>query len=192
MRIRHAGSAAFDLRRNLHGSPGGASVTSLLRGAVGKDLYGLAGLKREDKEALKKMLLENEFGAGAEEVVVEEATTTEELLSFPPAEHHIKLVKFAKEFNKIFSDSPRAFIRRNFTRHAAKEFRNQFLDFVFIDASHDYDSVLEDIKIWAPKVRKGGLISGHDINDPEVKKAVDEVFKNYKIGPDNIWYLYKK
>ena len=121
-----------------------------------------------------------------------EATTTEELLSFPPGEHHIELVKFAKEFNKIFSDSPRAFIRRNFTRHAAKEFRNQFLDFVFIDASHDYDSVLEDIKIWAPKVRKGGLISGHDINDPAVKKAVDEVFKNYKIGPDNIWYLYSK
>ena len=118
-----------------------------------------------------------------------EATTTEELLSFPPGEHHIKLVEWAKEFNKIFPDRPRAVIRRDFTRHAAKYYRDQSLDFIFIDASHDYDSVLEDIKIWAPKVRKGGLISGHDINDPAVKKAVDEVYKHYKIGPDNIWYL---
>ena len=36
------------------------------------------------------------------------------------------------------------------------------LDFVFIDAAHNYDSVLADLHHWYPKVRSGGLVSGHD------------------------------
>ncbi|MES2341725.1 MAG: class I SAM-dependent methyltransferase [Pseudomonadota bacterium] len=36
------------------------------------------------------------------------------------------------------------------------------LDFVFIDGAHDYASVARDIAGWAPKVRPGGIVSGHD------------------------------
>ena len=36
------------------------------------------------------------------------------------------------------------------------------LDFVYIDAMHDFDSVMMDLLMWVPKVRKGGIISGHD------------------------------
>lgn len=36
------------------------------------------------------------------------------------------------------------------------------LDFVFIDANHIHEHVLQDLKLWVPKVKQGGLIMGHD------------------------------
>jgi hypothetical protein len=57
------------------------------------------------------------------------------------------------------------------------------LDFAYIDARHDYDSVLEDVELWFPKLRAGGVLAGHDYVDGEfpqgrfeVKRAVDEFF----------------
>ena len=36
------------------------------------------------------------------------------------------------------------------------------LDFVYIDANHEYNHVRDDINIWAPKVKKGGIVAGDD------------------------------
>lgn len=38
------------------------------------------------------------------------------------------------------------------------------LDFVYIDGNHDYKFVKNDIKLYYPKVKKGGIIGGHDFN----------------------------
>lgn len=35
-------------------------------------------------------------------------------------------------------------------------------DFVYIDASHDYRSVSDDLAAWWPKVKAGGVLAGHD------------------------------
>jgi len=59
---------------------------------------------------------------------------------------------------------------------------DESLDWVYIDADHRYDTAKADIEVWFPKVRKGGVISGHDyIKDYIVSgqefgvwKAVDE------------------
>lgn len=55
---------------------------------------------------------------------------------------------------------------------------NLSLDFLFIDGSHDYDSVFRDIELWRPKVRAGGIISGHDYHEswPQVMEAVNDSF----------------
>lgn len=45
---------------------------------------------------------------------------------------------------------------------AAKEFEDGSLDFVYIDGDHRFDAVMMDIILWAPKVRKGGIVAGHD------------------------------
>lgn len=45
---------------------------------------------------------------------------------------------------------------------AAQQFQSEALDFVFIDAGHTYKDVKEDLEAWTPKVRKGGIVSGHD------------------------------
>jgi len=46
--------------------------------------------------------------------------------------------------------------------NAAKNREDESLDFVFIDGEHSYKSVKEDIAAWTPKVRIGGIVSGHD------------------------------
>ena len=57
----------------------------------------------------------------------------------------------------------------------AGTYNDDSLDFVFIDAAHDYDSVKQDILAWLPKVKKGGIISGHDYPHPPVRQAVNEL-----------------
>ena len=77
---------------------------------------------------------------------------------------------------------------------ASKDFKDLSIDYVFIDASHDYKNVSKDIKLWFPKTKK---IGGHDYHShfPGVIKAVKEFKKennlNLKIT-GNIWELTRK
>jgi hypothetical protein len=51
------------------------------------------------------------------------------------------------------------------------------LDWVYIDAGHSYAEVKADFEAWFPKVRKGGIVSGHDYGDNDcigVKEFIDE------------------
>jgi predicted O-methyltransferase YrrM len=59
---------------------------------------------------------------------------------------------------------------------AASLFENESLDFVFIDGNHWYDYVKKDIEAWLPKIKKGGMISGHDYQEAGVSTAVGETF----------------
>ena len=57
---------------------------------------------------------------------------------------------------------------------SAALFEDASLDAVYIDAAHDYDSVVKDIAAWFPKIKPAGVFSGHDYPHWEVKQAVDE------------------
>lgn len=71
-------------------------------------------------------------------------------------------------------------------------YANESIDFIFIDANHDYRHVKEDIRLWLPKVKRGGVIAGHDyINFAGVKKAVDELLPDAKQVSVRSW-IYKK
>lgn len=59
------------------------------------------------------------------------------------------------------------------------------LDMVFIDADHEYKSVVNDIYGWARHVKVGGIIALHDFDLPGVQQAVSEVFSNFVVE-DNI------
>jgi predicted O-methyltransferase YrrM len=78
-------------------------------------------------------------------------------------------------------------IIRALSSDAVQAFDDSSLDFVYIDGAHDYKHVTEDIDLWSKKIRKGGIISGHDyvVNpaDPriEVKKAVDDWVQKHAI-----------
>jgi len=67
------------------------------------------------------------------------------------------------------------------------------LDFVYIDADHEYESIKNDIACWLPHIRKGGIISGHDYrkNFPGVIQAVHEAFgeHNATVFIDGSWLV---
>jgi hypothetical protein len=75
-------------------------------------------------------------------------------------------------FDNIKDNEDRCFMIRAKSEHAVDLFEDESLDFVYIDANHKYDAIKQDIELWFPKVRKGGIVSGHDYlkmdwyNDP--------------------------
>jgi hypothetical protein len=61
---------------------------------------------------------------------------------------------------------------------AAQNYEDNSLDFVLIDANHDYEPVKADILAWLPKVKHGGILAGDDYPWPGVTQAVQEVLGN--------------
>lgn len=73
---------------------------------------------------------------------------------------------------------------RDFSMNAVRQIEDESLDFVYIDANHDFDYVMEDLIAWGRKVRPGGIISGHDyyhFTDSGVVEAVDAYIKGNNI-----------
>ena len=64
---------------------------------------------------------------------------------------------------------------------ASKLFADESIDYIYIDASHDYESVKKDLTAWYPKVKLGGMLAGHDSYYDGVQKAVIEFAANMKI-----------
>ena len=65
---------------------------------------------------------------------------------------------------------------------SASLYKDKSLDFVFIDAAHDYESVKKDITAWLPKIKDSGIIAGHDYAwCKDVENAVNEIFAGEQI-----------
>lgn len=47
-------------------------------------------------------------------------------------------------------------------------------DFIYIDGNHEYEFVKKDIELYCPKLKKGGIIAGHDADRKSIFKAVSE------------------
>lgn len=65
------------------------------------------------------------------------------------------------------------------------------LDVIYIDGNHTYDFVFNDIKLSLQKIRKNGIISGHDYNNVDVKNAVNNILvKPDMVFSDSSWLKY--
>jgi hypothetical protein len=124
---------------------------------------------------------------------------------------------YTEAMNNIKGFEDRAVMVRASSEIASNMFENNSLDFVYIDANHAYNYVVQDIELWYPKVKKGGYLCGHDYidmdwyNDPNfsengkdkhiynsdfyhgvfgVNPAVDEFCKNNGYNPQvtNEWF----
>ncbi len=60
-------------------------------------------------------------------------------------------------------------------------------DLIYIDAKHDYDSVWNDLALWAPRARKIICGDDYDSNWPGLMRAVDERYPQRKVC-GNFWY----
>jgi len=81
--------------------------------------------------------------------------------------------------HEALKDYPKFVMVVSDANDASKWIADGSLDFVFIDSDHSYEAVKQDINDWTPKVRKGGIVSGHDYytgkyNKIGVIRAVDE------------------
>lgn len=87
---------------------------------------------------------------------------------------------FGDEIQLVISDSV----------SASRLFADLSLDWVHLDARHDYANVKADIQAWLPKIRKGGWLSGDDYDEkkwPEVVKAVGELLPGAKLWSNQQW-----
>jgi predicted O-methyltransferase YrrM len=78
----------------------------------------------------------------------------------------------------------------------ARYFRNKNVraDLIYIDASHEYEDVIDDLEAYFPLLSDKGIIFGDDYGWSGVKQAVDEfVVKNQLTlgGNSNHWVLKK-
>tara|TARA_Y100001963_G_C6717492_1_gene417415 strand:- start:357 stop:917 length:561 start_codon:yes stop_codon:yes gene_type:complete len=109
-------------------------------------------------------------------------------------EYNYSWYKVRREFEK----NTRFF--DNITHHDAysydvvDEFRDDDYDFIYIDGNHSYEDTKRDLELYLPKLKKGGIIGGHDYHEwewPGVFRAVNEVVgtpdKNFL---DDSWIKY--
>lgn len=102
----------------------------------------------------------------------------------------------AQEMVRFAGD--RAKIIRKDSKDASKDIPDASLDFVFIDADHSYEGSKTDIEAWYPKVKPGGLLSGHDYGNVKfpkfgVTKSVNEFSRKIGVpvetGENFTWFI---
>jgi cephalosporin hydroxylase len=76
--------------------------------------------------------------------------------------HAVHSTAYSETMNNISGYEDRGIMVRATSEIAADMFGRESLDFVYIDANHAYDFVVQDIKLWYPKVKSGGYLCGHD------------------------------
>jgi FkbM family methyltransferase len=157
------------------GIAGGQHIKTLLEKTNLEKIYGVDPLESEmwDKSNMGSLNVQKEYG-GFDNL-------------------YQQIVNMLKPYGD------RCEIIRDTSVSASDQFEDESLDFVFIDAIHDYENCFADISAWQSKVKRGGYIMGHDWeheNYPEVQRAVEEYFKNDTIigitGPTHVWYVEKK
>ena len=116
---------------------------------------------------------------------------------------------YKKTIRRLMPFERRSIIWRMTSREAAELLPESGLDFCYIDADHSYQGVRDDIRMWYPKVRPGGILAGHDyISDGTyefgvfgVQKAVNEFVEsasldllvtNEPVGGFPSWIVFRK
>jgi glycosyltransferase involved in cell wall biosynthesis len=98
-----------------------------------------------------------------------------------------------ERFNLIMNKNENIIKIKKRTDEAQFLFQSESIDFVYLDAAHDYESVKTDIKNWVSKVKPNGYMGGHDYNKkdfPGVIKAVTEFFGDkVEVFDDTSWLV---
>ena len=120
-----------------------------------------------------------------EEYVSSEPEKTQTCLNKNETAARWRLKKYANDITWI----------KKYSDAAAKDIPND-LDFVYVDGNHEYAYVKKDMENYYKKLRKGGILAGHDIVIfPGVMKAFCEFVVKHKIKYFRItktdWYLIK-
>lgn len=104
------------------------------------------------------------------------------------------LGKSEKIMKKGFEGEKDVLLIKDYASNVKERFKDESIDFVYIDGSHKYKNVVKDIENYFPKVKVGGIFGGHDIDISGVLQAVSEfaVNNNLKLNAkNNDWWIVK-
>jgi predicted O-methyltransferase YrrM len=85
---------------------------------------------------------------------------------------------------------------RKYSDDAVSNIEDNSLDFVFIDGLHTFEQVTKDMTNYYPKLKDGGIFSGHDFR---VIKCINEAVIEFASSKNktiletecDVWYWYK-
>ena len=143
-----------------------------------------------NNKSVKGVEIGVKFGINAESILKE--LNIEKLFLVDPWVNEAHL----KEAFYRFRKSNKGVFIKEISSKAVSQFKDNSLDFVYIDGNHSFDFVLEDIYLWYSKIKNNGIIAGHDVFVCEgVLDAVREFCFEKGIGyfvdyPD--WYIIKR
>ena len=87
---------------------------------------------------------------------------------------------------------PHVTITRGASTDVAQTFTEESIDAVYIDGDHEYSAVVADLHAWIPKVKRGGMVAGHDYifmnpkDRSHVIQAINGYVDAYEISP---WFV---
>lgn len=139
------------------------------------------------------------------EIGVEAANTSQRLLERLPLLSYIGVDPYVKNdglYEDVcsrldpFSRDGRFVLHREGSLPASGRVDDHSLDLVFLDARHDYEAVWSDMAAWHRKVKRGGILSGHDFSwmFPTVAMAVYKAAfstpeRIIHLAPDGMWWF---
>lgn len=90
---------------------------------------------------------------------------------------------------KKFTPYSEVKILHSYSVTAAQNFTDEYFDWVYLDSNHSYETVKQDLQVWWPKIKSGGLFLGHDWVTPNsfvpffgVIRAVTEFMNASKLS----------
>lgn len=98
---------------------------------------------------------------------------------------------YSHVYNKFKHKNIVEIIRKN-SNEALESFTDGYFDWIYIDASHNYEDVLNDLELSRLKCKKDGIIAGDDYVDAKGKwgtdviRAVDDFAKKYRFHIESI------
>jgi len=113
-------------------------------------------------------------------------------------QENIDIIKFMAYNNiKYSGHKDKVTIHEGQSSEIAKTFEEEYFDFVFLDTYMTYHQAKGDLFDWYPKVKKGGIFSGHDWNVSVIKNVVTKFRQDHNITSnmgvyDNIWAWIKQ
>ena len=107
------------------------------------------------------------------------------------------LKKVRIQLEKVVKDleySNTLILVQNYSSKVVVNFKDKSVDLAFIDGNHSYNSVKEDIGLWLPKMKEGGVLWGDDYAWKSVRVAVNDFCDKNNIKHNNdgrSWYIVK-
>lgn len=112
-------------------------------------------------------------------------------------EEEHQLIVQREDIKSIFTDNMRLVglnpqICEMTTHEASQLFEDNYFDLVFVDADHSYEACRKDLQDWWPKVKRGGVLSGHDCQWKNVADALTDEFGHLVLTDwNNVWWINK-